>query len=153
MNLLLTRFPSQHETTIGKLYVDGGFECYILEDQVRPATAPKIYGKTAIPAGRYRVVLTMSPRFKRILPLLEKVPGYEGVRIHTGNRADDTEGCLLPGLDVSADWMSVGRSMLAFNALFAKLDMASRRREEVWLTILDPASWQSAGRSGSKAVA
>lgn len=153
MNLLLTRFPSRGETTVGKLYVDGGFECYILEDQVRAASEAKVYGKTAIPAGRYRVVMTMSPRFKRVLPLLVNVPGYEGVRIHTGNRAEDTEGCLLPGMDVAADWMSVGRSTLAFNALFAKLDMASRRKEDAWITILDPASWQNAGRGGAKAVA
>ena len=54
-------------------------------------------GITAIPTGKYDVILTFSPRFKRVLPLLLGVKGYEGVRIHAGNSAEDTEGCLLVG--------------------------------------------------------
>ena len=55
----------------------------------------KIKGKTAIPAGKYEVVVTMSNRFKRLMPLLLDVEGFDGIRIHGGNSHDDTDGCLL----------------------------------------------------------
>lgn len=86
------------ETTISDMYVDGRFYCYVLEDIVRDLLkdgSGKIYGKTAIPSGRYRVVLTYSPRFKRMLPELIGVKYFEGVRIHGGNTKLDTEGCLI----------------------------------------------------------
>ncbi|MFX7824823.1 DUF5675 family protein, partial [Acinetobacter baumannii] len=69
MKLLLQREPSTKQSTPGKLFIDGQFECHTLEDIVRPRGV-KVYGQTAIPAGTYQVVLTMSPRFKRVLPLL-----------------------------------------------------------------------------------
>lgn len=80
--------------TIGKLYIDGKYFCDTLEDAVRKV---KIPGKTAIPAGTYFCVWSHSPRFGRILPELIDVLNYTGVRIHTGNTADDTEGCILVG--------------------------------------------------------
>lgn len=86
------------ETTISDMYVDGRFYCYVLEDMVRDLLkdgSGKIYGKTAILSGRYRVVLTYSPRFKRMLPELIGVKYFEGVRIHGGNTKLDTEGCLI----------------------------------------------------------
>lgn len=86
------------EYTIGKLYIDGHYLCDTLEDTVRPA-GTKIAGKTAIPAGTYRVKKTMSPRFKKILPEILNVPGFTGVRIHAGNLPKDTDGCLLLGLN------------------------------------------------------
>lgn len=86
------------EYTIGKLYIDGNYYCDTLEDVVRP-TGVKIPGKTAIPAGKYKVKVTWSPRFKRYLPEILNVPGFSGVRIHSGNSATDTEGCLLLGLN------------------------------------------------------
>lgn len=61
--------------------------------------ADKIPGKTAIPAGLYNVELTFSPKFKRELPLILNVPYFEGIRIHRGNKDEDTEGCLIPGLN------------------------------------------------------
>ena len=82
--------------TIGLLYVDGRLWCNTLEDTVRP-DGVKIQGQTAIPAGVYNVCLTMSPKFKRSLPLLDNVPNFTGVRIHAGNTAKDTEGCILVG--------------------------------------------------------
>ncbi len=84
--------------TIGKLYIDGVYFCDTLEDTVRPAGV-KIAGKTAIPAGTYRVKKTMSPRFKKVLPEILNVPNYTGVRIHAGNTAADTEGCVLLGFN------------------------------------------------------
>ena len=85
------------EYTIGKLYIDGHYLCDTLEDTVRNGV--KIAGKTAIPAGKYKVKKTMSPRFKKILPEILNVPGFSGVRIHNGNTADDSSGCVLLGLN------------------------------------------------------
>lgn len=85
------------EYTIGKLYIDGAYFCDTMEDTVR--TGEKIAGKTAIPAGTYKVKMTWSPRFKRYLPEILNVPNFSGVRIHAGNSALDTEGCILLGLN------------------------------------------------------
>jgi hypothetical protein len=94
--MVLTREASQDGATLGSLAIDGHHVCHTLEDEVRPPGV-KVPGRTAIPAGRYRVVVTSSPRFKRRLPLLREVPGFDGVRIHRGNTARDTEGCILVG--------------------------------------------------------
>ncbi len=129
MELLLKRLHKTQKSTIGELSIDGKFECYTLEDVERPE---KIHGKTAIPKGRYQVIVTMSNRFKKLLPLLVKVPNYEGIRIHPGNKAEDTEGCILPGTTRGVDF--VGNSRLAFNALFKKINK-SLESEKVYITI------------------
>ena len=85
---------------MGELYVNDVFFCFTLEDVERKE---KIYGETAIPTGIYRVVLSMSPRFKRILPLLLDVPNYSGIRIHNGVHAGHTEGCILVGFAKGID--------------------------------------------------
>ena len=64
---------------------------------MRPAGAAKVYGETAIPAGEYEVHLAESPHFKRVLPHIYGVPGFEGVLMHGGNRPKDTLGCILVG--------------------------------------------------------
>lgn len=79
---------------IGDLFIDGEFFCYTLEDEIRPEGV-KIYGETCIDAGRYKVILNKSNRFKRIMPLLLNVPRFEGIRIHGGNTSKDTHGCPL----------------------------------------------------------
>lgn len=117
MKLTLIRNKSSGKSTIGRLLIDGVFQCWTLEDVVRPA---KIAHETAIPAGTYKVIITESARFKRRLPLLVGVPGFEGIRIHPGNSAADTDGCILVGTSTAPDW--VGGSRVAFDALFAKLD-------------------------------
>lgn len=94
MNLLLKRIALKPEYTIGKLYIDGQYFCDTLEDTVREK---KIAGKTAIPAGTYQVIVNRSPKFKRDLPLLLDVPNFERIRIHRGNTAKDTSGCILVG--------------------------------------------------------
>jgi hypothetical protein len=103
-------------STSGQLYVDGKFECYTLEDKVRPV---KIAGLTAIPAGTYDVVITYSPRFDCDMPLLVNVPGFEGVRIHVGNTAADTDGCILVGAGRTRDKLQGSR--IAYDALFLKI--------------------------------
>lgn len=92
---ILKRVAKKETYTIGKLHTSKGYLCDTLEDRVRKGK--KVKGTTAIPEGIYRVILTMSPRFKRLLPLLVDVPGFDGVRIHSGNDEHDTEGCVLPG--------------------------------------------------------
>lgn len=138
MKLTLERLQRDPDVTIGALSVDGDFECWICEDPVRevpgqPVSAWKIKGQTAIPAGTYRIDITASARFKRDLPLLLAVPGFDGIRIHPGNTAADTEGCLLPGVMRLAK--SVGQSRVAFNALFAKLRVAHIKREPITIEV------------------
>jgi len=130
MVLKLIRNTFTPQSTIGDLYADGVFLCHCLEDVVRPVDEPKVYGKTAIPYGRYRVVLTMSNRFKVILPLLVDVPGFAGVRIHSGNTAADTDGCLLPGLSKGVDFVGNSR------AAMAKLQPLIAAAPECWLEIV-----------------
>lgn len=138
MEIAVERNVFTSESTISDVYVDGIFECHILEDAVRevpgrPVTSWKVYGKTAIPQGRYKVERTMSPRFGKMLPLLVGVPGFAGVRIHPGNRAKDTEGCLLPGTFKGKD--IVTESAKAFAKLDAAITEALEAGEDVWLEI------------------
>jgi hypothetical protein len=94
MKILLKRIFKGEDYTIGHIYVNGQYFADSLEDTVRDV---KIKGKTAIPAGKYLILMTYSNRFKKIMPLLIDVPGFEGVRIHSGNTPEDTEGCILVG--------------------------------------------------------
>jgi len=91
------RWPTENYT-IGRFYVNGEFWCNTLEPKVRDLTKEKkVPGKTAIPAGTYEVIITYSQKFKRRLPILLNVPDFTGVRIHSGNKVEDTEACILPG--------------------------------------------------------
>ena len=121
MDLRVKRLEFSDDSTIGELSVDGQFECYTLEDKVRPV---KIKGKTAIPAGRYEVVINFSQRFQKPLPLLLNVPNFEGVRIHPGNVSANTEGCILVGDTRRVNF--VGQSRVAFNRLFQKMKTAAK---------------------------
>ena len=94
MKLELVRHYLGEKYTIGKLSIDSKYFCDTLEDAVRPI---KIYGKTAIPFGAYKIILNESPRFGRVLPRLLNVPKFDGVLIHRGNTAEDTAGCILVG--------------------------------------------------------
>jgi len=116
MNLTLYRKWFTDISTTGVLFIDGEFFCYTLEDKVREG---KVYGKTAIPYGEYDVVVTYSPRFQKNMPLLKNVPNFEGVRIHTGNTANDTEGCILVGKSKGYDF--IGGSRNAFNELMERI--------------------------------
>jgi hypothetical protein len=94
MNLVMPRLVYTPLSTLGRILINHESYCYTLEDTVRPKGI-KIPGQTAIPAGRYRVIVTESQRFGKMLPLLIDVPNFSGVRLHGGNTAEDTEGCLL----------------------------------------------------------
>ena len=125
MNLYVYRDTLKPGVTLGKLYIDGVYFCETLEDEMR--TGPKVKGATAIPCGTYAVRLTMSPRFDRVMPLVANVPGFTGIRIHAGNDADDTEGCLLVGTAPGTlnGKPAVLDSRVAFARLFAKLTGAA----------------------------
>lgn len=126
MKLELKRIHKTENSTIGELYINGVFECYTLEDKERPI---KIQNETAIPKGTYKVVINRSNRFKIDLPLLLKVPNFEGVRIHAGNSNHDTEGCVLVGKTRSKDF--IGSSRVAFKNLFDKMKLATNIEIEI----------------------
>jgi len=130
MKLELVRKVKTEESTIGVLSVDGKIECFTLEDKEREE---KIWGETAIPVGQYEVGISYSPHFKKDLPILFNVPGYEGVRIHSGNTAADTEGCILVGTTSARN--QVLNSRIAFQKLFDKIKIAVANKEKIILTI------------------
>jgi hypothetical protein len=131
MILELRRGQSDSKATLGDLYVDGVWTCYTLEDtEVR---GPKIPGETAIPTGLYKVIITMSPKFGRPLPLLVDVPGFDGIRIHPGNTAQDTEGCILLGQTEGKDF--IGSSRAAFDSLYPKIEAVLANGGEVWMNV------------------
>lgn len=92
MIITLTRSIFRPDRTLGQLAINGKHFCYTLEDTVRET---KIPGETAIPEGTYRIAVTYSPKYKRLMPEVLNVPGFEGVRIHGGNNPSHTEGCIL----------------------------------------------------------
>lgn len=138
MKLRLERLPSGPGCTIGELLIDGVDECYTLEDELReiegqPVEAWKVKGETAIPKGTYNVIITFSNRFQRDLPLLENVPGFSGIRIHSGNTAEQTEGCILVGRGKTD--RAVTESKVAFAALYAKIEQGLQDGDHVTIEI------------------
>ena len=106
MELKLVRRFKGPLYTIGSLYINNVYKCDTIEDSNRglydtmtetEIKSKKIYGQTAIPYGEYEVRVTYSPKFKRDLPLLMDVKGFEGIRIHRGNTPEDSSGCIIPG--------------------------------------------------------
>lgn len=140
MKLELRRQILTDKSTVGVLTVDGKHECHTLEDRVReiegePVESWKVPHETAIPRGTYTVIINYSQRFKKELPLLLDVPGYSGVRIHSGNRPEDTEGCILVGQYSSRpDW--VGQSAITMSRLMAKLEAAYDHGERIEIDII-----------------
>ena len=96
--LRLKRILFLPDSTIGALYVNGVYFCDTLEDKYRNLYfEQKVAGSSAIPFGTYKGIMSMSQRFKRVLPLLLNVPFFTGIRIHGGNTHEHTRGCLLVG--------------------------------------------------------
>ena len=140
MEMKLIRDGFGDTFTEGKLYIEDEFECHTVEDtdrKIEEDPTRKIYGRTAIPRGRYEVVLSMSPRFKKMLPELLNVPGFTGIRVHAGNSSKDTEGCIIVGSSnnrLDDDW--VGGSKIAVTQLIAKLAIAKNNGERTFLEIV-----------------
>lgn len=134
MELTLNRIFLGSSATIGELYIDKKYIADTLEDRVRPE-GEKVYGKTAIPEGSYQVVLSYSPRFKKILPEILNVPNFTGIRIHCGNSSADSSGCVLVGTwdGKKEDWIS--DSKIAFNKLMYLLQEATDKKEPITITI------------------
>lgn len=139
MELLLKRIFRGDTYTIGHLYIDGNYYCDVLEDVDRGLSSDmteeqikkiKVYGKTAIPTGRYKVEVTYSPKFKRYLPILLNTRGFTSIRIHSGNTAEDTLGCLLVGFNKEKG--KVLNSRVTSDKLTALLRNCE---EEIYITI------------------
>lgn len=139
MELKLNRIFLGSSATIGELYIDKKYIADTLEDRVRPE-GEKVYGKTAIPEGVYKVVLSYSQRFKKILPEILNVPNFTGIRMHCGNSSADSSGCILVGTwdGEKEDWIS--DSKIAFNELMSLLQKAADNKEKVAITINN--SWK-----------
>ncbi len=100
MQLKVIRSVFNDNSTLGKLFINDVFFAFTCEDKVRHMKgncSKKVKNETAIDAGNYEVVLSFSSRFKKYLPLLLNVPCFDGIRLHGGNTAADSEGCILIG--------------------------------------------------------
>ena len=137
MKLILTRHARRADYTIGRLEDENGMKvCDTLEPTWRDYKGGemKIPKKSAIPEGTYRVVTTYSLRFRKFLPLLVGVPGFEGVRIHSGNTSRDTEGCILVGQN-----LQVGK-VLWSRITLERLMKLIENEKEIYLIIKN--TWQ-----------
>lgn len=162
MEILHTRKHFTEKATVGEYSIDGVFQCFVIEDKDRGLSFTmehmmtteeinkiKVFGQTAIPYGNYEVKLTRSNRFSAlatkqagkpvdvILPELLNVPGFAGVRIHPGNKPEDTEGCHLPGFNyqpqINPNYLGDSRS--AFVMINAKIEQALKK-EKVFIRII-----------------
>ena len=156
MELILNRIAKRKGYTIGRLSITplqlprggeseasprGGLEggpyfCDTLEPTWRDYRhgGRKIKGRSAIPEGRYPVVITYSPKMKQWLPLLVNVPMFSGIRIHAGNTAEDTQGCILVGQNLKKGMVLNSRTWL--KRLKDKIVEAKERGEAVWITVV-----------------
>lgn len=142
MEIKVKRIARKDGYTIGRMSLNEEYFCDTLEDtdrglnstmSVDEILSKKRKGITAIPTGKYDVILTFSPKFKRVLPLLLNVKGYEGVRIHAGNTNKDTEGCLLVGENKIKGQIINSRATL--ERLMSVLLECEKRKEKVTITI------------------
>ena len=148
MEIRIDRAWKKRDYTISRVFVDGqrfgdGRNwCNALEDTDRGLTsdmsvdevlAVKVKGQTAIPAGRYQIEMTYSPKFKKDMPHVCGVKGFTGVRLHPGNSNKDTEGCILFGVNDKVGWIS--NSTYWTGLLISKISDALKKGEKVYITI------------------
>ena len=152
MEIIVKRIALKNDYTIGKMYVDGMYLCDTLEDKVRDynkdgdlkdANEQKVYGKTAIPYGRYEITIdVVSPKYAQrasyiwcggCLPRLLNVPHFDGILIHAGNSAEDSAGCLLVGENKIKGRLV--NSMATLKRLYAILKSADAKDEQIRITI------------------
>lgn len=127
-NLRLER-ECLEERTLGKLYINKEFFCSTIEDKYRDLSKEKkVYGKTCIPFGTYKVIINMSPKYGRLMPRLLDVPHFDGILIHYGNTEQDSAGCILVG---KRSGQKVINSRDTFNRLFARLEKYSNIKIEI----------------------
>ena len=142
MELRLERKYRSNNYCIDKLYINGKYFSDALEDPDRGLTDSmnleeikriKVKGDTCIPYGTYNVTITYSPRFKKNLPLINNVKGFEGIRIHSGNTPQDTEGCLLLGFNRVKG--QVVDSRITVSKFITQMQQALNKGEKVIMTI------------------
>ena len=137
MKLRVERLWKKPTYTVGRLYVDGKLYCNTLEDVVRDLDKEaKVPGKTAIPAGTYKVIYNWSPKFGRNLPRLLNVPHFDGILIHPGNTADDSAGCILVGKNTEVGRLTESR--YTSDKLNVLIEDAQRHGEEIIIEIVEP---------------
>ncbi len=144
MEIVVKRSIRTSKSTIGVFTIMGNpFTCFTLEDQDRGLSKSmplaeiqqaKVFGATAIPSGRYQVIIDMSTRFGKEMPLLVNVPGFAGIRIHSGNTDADTLGCLVLGKEHATN--IVTNSRVAFSEFYMILYQAIANNETVFITIV-----------------
>ena len=142
MEITIKRIAKRNDYTIGHLSVNNQYFCDTLEDSDRGLTSAmsrldiakiKVKCQTAIPTGRYRIIFTYSPKFRRRMPLLLDVPGFDAIRFHYGNTAADSEGCILVGENKRKGMVLNSRKTFErLNDIMAKADT---RGEALWVTI------------------
>lgn len=143
MEILLTRINFNEKWTEGKLYVDGRYVCDTLEDKYRNLYSymseeeimkNKVYGQTAIPSGRYKLTITWSNKFKKELIQINNVKGFQGVRIHSLNTAEESFGCVGVGKKLSDGYITQSRDTykIVHSIVQAELDKGN----DVWLEII-----------------
>ena len=134
MNIILNRIAKKAKYTIGKLYINDQYFCDTLEDTDRGLTqsmteqqigSKKVYGETAIPTGTYRIIISYSNKFKKQMPLLLNVPGFAGIRIHSGNTEKDSLGCILVGKNKAVGKVLESRD--TYSKLFSILQEANKK--------------------------
>lgn len=149
MEVTLKRKYLKEGYTIGKLYIDEQYFCDTLEDEVRTLNTKedKVFGKTAIPYGRYQIAMNViSPKFgimpyykevcKGRLPRLTNVPFFDGILIHVADGArgaDLLQGCIGVGENRIKGGLLHGKEV--FRNLYAKLNEAYKKGEQIWITI------------------
>jgi hypothetical protein len=142
MNITLTRKHFSEKSTVGDLFINDKWFCYTLEDVDRQrqgfetilpwSSSLKIPRETAIPRGEYEIIVNVSNRFKKSMPLLLNVPDFLGVRIHSGNTAEHTEGCILVGKFKNPDMITGSRD--AFKDLFKVIE-STLKKEKIFILI------------------
>jgi hypothetical protein len=127
-----------NESTFGKLFLNDQFYAYTCEDTVRHLNGDcnkKVQNKTAIDAGNYEVVLSFSNHFQKYLPLLLNVKCFEGIRLHGGNTAEDSEGCILIGSegDMKTKIWNCASKVASLVAALKGVE----RTEKIWIEIVE----------------
>ena len=145
MELTVLRYNSESDYTDGLLFIDDKFECYTLEDEFRTV---KIFGKTRIPNGRYKLELRTvggfhnrylkryGNKFHKGMLWIKEVPGFEFILIHIGNEPRNTAGCLLVGTTADKDRGFIGASAKAYLDLYPKIKDAILK-EDVYINYID----------------
>ena len=141
MELKLERKIFNEDSTEGNLYIDGKWFCNVIEDKVRAKpgqwqSSLKVYAKTAIPYGRYSVLVTWSNRFKRMLTGIFNVPDFEGIRIHNGTSELSSAGCLIVSYKDDDKNHKLINDKAAMNDL-CKLIEKAQKKEKIFINIVE----------------